>query len=108
MAKKYLTKATESKNFGADIDLIRVNFLVNQDPEALLDSLLVLFDRYDDKMKHQKILAEIESYYLFINYNLMEAIKYMNKLLYLIGDHDDIISVSNYFLMNNFRNMLTF
>ncbi|XP_065225771.1 trichohyalin-like [Planococcus citri] len=91
-AKKYLIKATESKNFGAEIDLIRVNFLIEKDAEELIDGLLKLFDRYDDKMKHRKILAEIEAYYLFIEYDLMKAIHYMNKLLYLIVDHDDIIS----------------
>lgn len=93
MAKKYLKKASEQKNFGADLDLIRINFFQDQDPEALLNNLLKLFDTYPDKLKHRKIIAEIISYYLFINYNLTEAINYMKKLLYLTGDHDDILKV---------------
>jgi len=84
------------KNFPAHVDMVRIEFLESRNSEKLWEALEELLEQYSEMPRRRKILGEIVCYYLFVNYDLVEACFYMRKLIQMNSSSFDVISVSTF------------
>lgn len=96
LAKEFLHVSIKKKNFPAHLDLIRIEFQESKDKQKLWADLKKMLDLYIEMPRRRRILGEMVCYYLFIDYDLVEACYYMKKLIQMNSTSIDVINVSTF------------
>lgn len=72
------------------MDALRINFSETEDHGNLIRELKEMLELYTDAPKRRKLLGEIVCYYLFQDYDPIEACVHMKKLIYMKNKFNDI------------------
>lgn len=79
-AERHLETAARQNTYGASIDLIRLRYRQNKEYDVL-KSLEAVLEQYIELERRCQTLAQIGSYYLFKNRDLLIAVEYYLKIM---------------------------